>query len=48
MSCSKKYFEKGIEILLKVQFVMRSAMDNEDTGELKKTENICVHFKHSF
>lgn len=36
MSYSKKCFEKGIEILLKVEFVMQPAIDNEDTDELKK------------
>lgn len=47
MNCSKKYFEKGIEILLKVEFVMQPAIDNEDPDELKKLKT-CVDFKHFF
>lgn len=48
MSCGKRCFEEGIEIQLKVELVTQPAIDNEDTNELKKTENICMDFKHSF
>lgn len=36
MSCSKKCFEKGSEIGLKVKFVMQPEIDSEDRAELKK------------
>lgn len=48
MSCVKRCFDKGIEIQLKVELVTQPAIDNEDTNELKKIENICMDFKHSF
>lgn len=48
VSCGKRCFDKGIEIQLKVELVMQPAIDNEDTNELKKFENICMDFKHSF
>lgn len=47
VSYSKKCFEKGIEILLKIEFVMQPAIDNEDTDELIKLKT-CMDFKHSF
>lgn len=48
VSCGKRCFEEGIEIQLKVELVTQPAIDNEDTNELKKIENICMDFKHSF
>lgn len=32
MSCSKRCFEKGIEMQLKAELIMQPAIDNEDTN----------------
>ena len=48
MSCSKKCFEEDIEILLKVEFVMQPAIDNEDTDELKKLKTYAWSLRSLF
>lgn len=48
MGCGERCFARGIEMQLKVELVMQPAIDNEDTNELKKIENICRDFRHCF